>query len=618
MKKSKFLITVLLLTVAVSALFMASCANDSGSEDSSGISYDRTGGTLVQEKNVDEGDIVKTYDDYAYKFQSDGLTIYRLTDGNAELKAYYKFQSSRSIPLEMHVYGDNVILIYGRKTDIGLDEYSDRGYVGNDGNYSKTYLEIISLPQNFKSSEQAVDLTENAVYDFSLFGRFISSRLYTDGGLCYLAFSYGGSFNYSDDDSDIISIGDSSYISYSENGTPKTFENINSVPGLTKVTGKYSPTVFLKLDLSGEKVSSTINAVYGAELQDIYMSQTSIIPIFQVLEYTRVKRGGGCYYSYPKANYTTYCFLMSPSSLKIIDGVTLVNYTLYDRRAIKDFGDVIYVAATKTDGTGTTVIALDSEKFSLINRLDKIAPDEDVKSVTFGEDGQNRYCYITTFKQIDPLFKIDVTDPYKMKTLGFMEMPGFSTFMLTVGDKLLTLGYANNGSQGSISTLKIAVYDAKGDGLTPLNELTIPYVYYCEAIDDPRVIAVSGNRFAFSVTSDWSYVYTDSLQKGQALYVFEITDDGLENIGVVSEFYKDQDKKFNINYVEINGQKVKTTNFGKTALSIRRARFIGEYLYTFSDATISSYKITDGKVESEKIRTFTLFEGEADLYYDYQ
>lgn len=623
MKKSKLFSVALLLMVALSALLMASCGNNDNPQVTppKDLSYDKTGGTLVQESGIDEGDIVKTYGNLAYKFQSDGLVIYKLTNGEATKKAYYKFPSARNIPLEMHVYNDNAVLLYGNKTNIGDDDYSQNGYTGNDGKYSKTFLEVISIPENTENAETAIDLAKNRRYTFSIPGQFVASRLYTETGLCYFAFSYAGNFNYAENADDVISMGGSSYISYSENGAPKTLEKVSPVPGLLKIAGKYPPTVFLKLDLSSETVSSMMNAVYGAELQDIYMSQTSIIPVFRVLEYRTTRVGGGCYsYSYFKPAYTTYCFLLSPSSLKIIDGVTLLDYTLYDRRAIKDYGDVIYITATKTDDSGTTVIALDATRFSLINRLDKIAPDEDVKSVTFGEEGQNRYCYITTFRQIDPLFKIDVTDPYKMTTLGFMEMPGFSTFMLTVGDKLLTLGYADNGAQGRVSTVKIAIYDAKGDGLTPIDELTISNVYYCEAITDPRVIAVSGNRFAFSASStSASSPSSYSAVLSQALYVFEIQNDGLEYIGKVSEFYQDETDRFRIKNVEIDGQVFTTTSFGKTALSTRRARFIDEYLYTFSDAAISSYKITDGKVEKSRTsRTFTLFSGEEGLYLAYQ
>ena len=96
MKKSKLFSVALLLMVALSALLMASCGNNDNPQVTppKDLSYDKTGGTLVQESGIDEGDIVKTYGNLAYKFQSDGLVIYKLTNGEAIKKAYYKFPGS--------------------------------------------------------------------------------------------------------------------------------------------------------------------------------------------------------------------------------------------------------------------------------------------------------------------------------------------------------------------------------------------------------------------------------------------------------------------------------------------------------------------------------------------
>ena len=110
MKRSKFLIILLLIFTIVFCLFIAACAekpNDgaqdpgmSGGMQEPGMSgdnniadTDQTGGTLTQEAAVDEGDIVKMYDDVIYKLQSDGITVYRVNAGSFSLIGYYEFTS---------------------------------------------------------------------------------------------------------------------------------------------------------------------------------------------------------------------------------------------------------------------------------------------------------------------------------------------------------------------------------------------------------------------------------------------------------------------------------------------------------------------------------------------
>lgn len=595
--KNKPTIIICLLFAAVIALFLASCMSASPDEPDL-PDYSETGGTLTQEKSVDEGDIVKTFDNYAYKLQTDGITVYRLENGSITLKYYYQFDCVTATPVELYVTKNSIVAVYGAESLSQSQTFTQYGGVPD---YSKLYIEIFENPVKTSetSNADAIDICDLKRYTFYAKAELLSSRLYQDTQKIYFAISQNKTDDYYDDvvQNDNASDENPYALKYVENGTTKRYDEVKTVPGITQI--RYTPTTaFLTLDLSDLSKSAVVNGYYGATLQDIYISETSIIPIFNSLKY---ESSGGCYV-YPDYIKMVHCFKLSPETLKIVDGVTLVDYEVYNRRAVKDYGDAIYIVATKRDGSGTTIISLDGERFSHINSLEKIAPYEDVKSVAFGEENGKRYCYITTFLQIDPLFKVDVTNPEKMFTLGYMEMPGFSTFMLNVGDYLLTIGYADgNGRQYAPSDLKISLYDAKGDGLTPINEKIIPNVTYAEAITDPRVIAISGTTFAFSANVAKSVgAYNRPVTTAQSLFVFDIEEGILNLIGNVSNFYlgRDETVKYSNDYVEVDGVK-QTTDFGKYALSINRARFLGGYLYTFSDGMIASYKILDANEETQ-------------------
>ncbi|MBL9128818.1 MAG: beta-propeller domain-containing protein, partial [Verrucomicrobiales bacterium] len=56
-------------------------------------------------------------------------------------------------------------------------------------------------------------------------------------------------------------------------------------------------------------------------------------------------------------------------------------------------------------------------------------------------DGQR--AYLVTFRQIDPLWIIDLSQPEQPRVLGELEIPGWSTYMYPMGDRLLTVGFDN-------------------------------------------------------------------------------------------------------------------------------------------------------------------------------
>ncbi len=69
----------------------------------------------------------------------------------------------------------------------------------------------------------------------------------------------------------------------------------------------------------------------------------------------------------------------------------------------------------------------------------EIAPGETVRATRFDD----RLAYVVTFRQIDPLFVIDLRDPVAPNIAGHLEVPGFSTYIEPLGDRLVTIGLVN-------------------------------------------------------------------------------------------------------------------------------------------------------------------------------
>ena len=94
-----------------------------------------------------------------------------------------------------------------------------------------------------------------------------------------------------------------------------------------------------------------------------------------------------------------------------------------------------------------------------IGTLEHIAPDERIYAARFVGDR----LYLVTFKQIDPLFVIDLSDPKHPGILGELKIPGYSDYLHPYdADHIIGIGKetSENGWGGvSVGGLKIALFD---------------------------------------------------------------------------------------------------------------------------------------------------------------
>jgi len=85
----------------------------------------------------------------------------------------------------------------------------------------------------------------------------------------------------------------------------------------------------------------------------------------------------------------------------------------------------------------------------VVGALEGLAPGERIYAARLvGET-----LYLVTFRQVDPLYAIDLSNPTQPRVLGFLKMPGFSEYLHPVdGGRLLGVGLYERG-------LKIALFD---------------------------------------------------------------------------------------------------------------------------------------------------------------
>ena len=91
-----------------------------------------------------------------------------------------------------------------------------------------------------------------------------------------------------------------------------------------------------------------------------------------------------------------------------------------------------------------------------IGHLDGMGIGEEVQSVRFMDD----LAYVVTFRQIDPLYALDLSDPRAPRVLGELKIPGFSEYLHPVGEGLLLgVGRQVDPDSGLDEGLKISLFD---------------------------------------------------------------------------------------------------------------------------------------------------------------
>ncbi len=112
------------------------------------------------------------------------------------------------------------------------------------------------------------------------------------------------------------------------------------------------------------------------------------------------------------------------------------------------------ISDADSDGDGT----LDT-----IGTLDGIATGERIWSSRFVDDK----AYLVTFRNIDPLWTIDLSDPQAPHIVGELEVPGVSTYIHPLGDHLLTIGFGGNDT-GLNWTTQLSLFDVSDFGAPTL------------------------------------------------------------------------------------------------------------------------------------------------------
>lgn len=440
--------------------------------------------TNNQVQGVQEADIVKTDGKFIYALVQNDLRILQVDSGSTPLtqvsctevkESVYDKTSQNTYTWhvkEMHLYGDRLVILYNIRTE--------RRGNDNDSIRYATYL--------------GVNRTGMVLYD-------VSDRSAPQRMLCYsqsgamLSSRMVGQYLY------LIS-NDSVYQQYKE-------EDVFS----------FVPSV-----ISDEKE-------YALQPQDIYMNDDAIRASYVVLGGIDINDGtavsqkavlgsGNTVYVSEDSIYLTCAAAskntaISASSTSIVrvqykDGVLnlaaqgSVPGWLLNQFSMDEYNGYFRIVTTDArEQMGNALFVLDKD-LKVTGKITGIAPDEQVKSVRFdGEIG-----YFVTFRQTDPLFAVNLSNPENPVILSKLKIPGYSSYMQTYGENLLLgIGYEADEISGGIIGVKVSMFDTTDKtNVTQKHKLVLSEYYYTAVQSNHKGVLADSKKGIVCFPADNGYV----------------------------------------------------------------------------------------------------------------
>jgi uncharacterized secreted protein with C-terminal beta-propeller domain len=259
------------------------------------------------------------------------------------------------------------------------------------------------------------------------------------------------------------------------------------------------PTVYLETgatDIAPSNIYYTDKAYYS-ETGNNYFTYTSFIGL-NILDNeqeptnmtilmggasTMYVSVGNIYVTYPTWNneqgeYTSiYRISVAQDKFTFEAKGSVAGYVL-NQYSMDEYNGYFRLATTsQTNSTQNNVFVLNMN-LTTVGKLENLAITERIYSARFIGDK----AYLVTFRQIDPFFVLDLSNPTDPKVAGELKVPGYSSYLHPYdADHIIGLGIENN-------TLKLSLFDVTNiNSPTEMAKYIIPGDYtYSEALYDPK------------------------------------------------------------------------------------------------------------------------------------
>ncbi len=426
--------------------------------------------TNVRQDGVDEGDVVKTDGRYLYVV-NDNDNTFSIADTENKLKKLATVTAKDIDQIsELYVDADQQRLYVIGQEDAMVYESFDTSDMKNPN----ILLEGDSTTSSKKKLDYDTGATVTITYDISdkknpkelsratQSGYYQSSRM--KDGYLYLFSNYyvnGDGIAKEEPHTFIPCI----------NGKLMPIEDI-CMPGINSAN-MYAIISAISLD-APDKIADSKALLSGNG--ELYVSDTNIYYYA-----TQWKTGNKQSTNIQRISYDAGKIKPGPQT-------SLQGY-IKDSFCIDEYKNHLRVVTTVGETNGVYVLNMDLETQG---KIEGLAKDERIYSARFmGDTG-----YFVTFKETDPLFSVDLSDPKNPKILGELKIPGFSEYLHPFGkNKMLGIGMNVDEKSSSTDGVKLTMFDISNPkDIKELDTLVIDNMYATDVFYDYKAALVDIER----------------------------------------------------------------------------------------------------------------------------
>lgn len=463
---------------AVAGPEAAASEDISSSNNSPAADQDYSATNLVTE-GVDEGDMVKTDGDYIYTIEEDRAVITDIRDGALEIASEITPDGIRPSDdlLELYVENDTLLLVL-QSAETGLERENDAdaqetaGAVSDviywDEGKMMTTMIVYDISDRWNPQEVG-RMTQDGAYETS---RRIGNKVYL--------FTY-----YWLEMPDFL------------------------------------PWNAIRQENAGEWLPRTNGAVVGCD--DIYLpeegsrglmiSSVDMAEPEETLDSLFIVDGGASVYMSADTLYLYRQTYDTGSKTQIArfnllpDGciepveATTVKGTVRDTFALNEYEGYLRVLTTDwSDGDDVNYLYILNRNMELAGSLSGIAPGEEIYAARFfGDVG-----YFVTYRNTDPLFTVDLSDPNHPEIIGELKVSGFSEYLHPWDeDHLVGIGYETDAESGERLGLKLSMFNISDPAnVTEEAKYVLYEENYSSALYEYKKVLVSPDKNIIGFASD--------------------------------------------------------------------------------------------------------------------
>ncbi|MFZ3591368.1 beta-propeller domain-containing protein [Bacillus sp. DJP31] len=384
--------------------------------------------TNVQVQGVDEADIVKTDGTYIYQVIDRQLKITKaFPTANMETVATVPYNNFD--PFQLFVDGDKLVVIGS--------SYQEQSYESE-----KTSDMKMMMPIYQQTKIVVYDITDRTnpkeVKSVEVEGSYVTSRK-IDSTIYFLNSHYPD-YWILEREKDVDLRPKYKDTAVSKESQFIDYKDIRYIPESKEAN--YS--IMTSFDIEQPEKEVTISTYLGSG-NDVYMTKENLY--MAVAKYADIESDekATTFREFPAFSVNTEVFKFAVNGLNVdFLASGTVQGRILNQFSMDEYEGYFRIATTEGDTwneqspSSNSLYVLDQE-MKQVGSVEDLARGERIYSVRF----MGEKAYVVTFKEVDPLFVIDVSNPTKPTVLGELKIPGFSNYLHPYDENHL-IGFGQN------------------------------------------------------------------------------------------------------------------------------------------------------------------------------